>query len=351
MSTPDRAPRAPGASGPTPLSADEYSAETEGGRVPAPSAVRDDVWVLPQPIVAPHPPHFTLSYLVRDTDGGITVIDPGIDGDENLERLVAHLETIGCSGADLRSVVATHLHHDHLGLAARLRTEFGVPVAVGRAEQEAMFRLAEQSTRQVETMDARTLGWGVPPEFHDELHRYAVDFTERSARDGTALKADLLLDDGDLLDVPGRRIRVLDTPGHTPGHIALRDEDDLLLFTGDHLLPSMFPGIGLGGAHLNPIGSYLHSLTLIQDFDDHEVLPGHGYRFRGLRSRLDVTRAHHLTRSREVRTVLAEQPDATVWQVASLIHWTAGWENLHGLYLMSALAQTAMHIELVTAEG
>ncbi len=350
MSTPGEAPREHRGV-PTPVSVDEYTADTEGDRVPAPSLVREDVWVLPQPIASAHPPHYTLSYLVRDTDGGATIVDPGVDDDQNLERLLAHLSSIGSSGADLRAVVATHLHHDHLGLAERLRTEFGVPVAVGRAEQEALFRLAEQSAHQVETMDARTRAWGVPPEFHDELHRYAVGFTERNSRNGAALHADLLLDDGALLDAPGRRIRVLDTPGHTPGHIVLRDEVDQLLFTGDHLLPSLFPGIGLGGAHVNPIGSYLHSLDLIQGFDGHEALPGHGYRFLGLGGRIDATRAHHLKRSREVRGIRAELPDATVWQIASRIGWTAGWESLHGLHLMSALAQTAMHIELVTAEG
>jgi len=334
----------------TPLSADEYTAETEGGRFPSPSPVRHGVWVLPQPMTSAHPPHFTLSYVVRDNDGGVTVIDPGVDDDANLERLVSHLEEIGSAGSDIRSVLVTHLHHDHLGLAATIRAEFGAAVALGRAEQAALIRLAEQAPTQVAAMDARTLGWGVPPEFHDELHTYAVASAARSTHQGAPFHADLLLDDGALLDLPGRRIRVLDTPGHTPGHIALRDERERLLFTGDHVLPSMFPGIGLGGAQTNPIGSYLHSLDVVGGFDDHEVLPGHGYRFTGLAGRVEATRAHHLKRSREVRAILDRQPDATVWQAASLISWTVGWENLHGLYLMSALAQTAMHIELVTAE-
>jgi len=335
----------------TPVSPDEYAAETEGGRLPAPAAVRENVWILPQPITSTHAPHFTLSYLVRDSDGGITVIDPGVADAQNVDRLVAQLAAIGSSGADVRAVVVTHLHHDHLGLAERLRAEFGARLAIGRAEQEAIMRLSEQAPRQVELMDARTLSWGVPAEFLDELHDYAVGFTQRNGSVDAPFRADLLLDDGELLDLPGRSIRVLNTPGHTPGHINLRDEDERLLFTGDHLLPSMFPGIGLGGAQVNPIGGYLHSLDVIAGFDDHEVLPGHGYRFTGLTSRLEATRAHHLKRSREVRGILAEQPDATVWQVASLISWTVGWPNLHGLYLASALAQTAMHIELVSTEG
>jgi len=335
----------------TPLSPDEFAAETEGGRFPGPSAVRENVWVLPQPMTSAHPPHFTLSYLVRDADGGITVIDPGVADDANLDRLVAQLEAIGSRGADIRSVVVTHLHHDHLGLAGRLRDEFGATVAIGRAEQEAIIRLSEEAPHQVESMDARTLSWGVPAEFHAELHTYAIEFAERSTHQGAPFRADLLVDDGALLDVPGRAIRVLSTPGHTPGHITLRDEHERLLFTGDHLLPSMFPGIGLGGPQTNPIGSYLHSLDVIEGYDDHEVLPGHGYRFTGLTGRVAVTREHHLKRSREVRAILADQPHATVWQAASRISWTVGWENLHGLYLMSALAQTAMHIELVTAEG
>ena len=70
---------------------------------------------------------------------------------------------------------------------------------------------------------------------------------------------DVLLDDGDALDLPGRRVRVVWTPGHTPGHICLYDADHGVLLTGDHLLPRISPNIGLTpGSMDSPLASYLN---------------------------------------------------------------------------------------------
>lgn len=52
---------------------------------------------------------------------------------------------------------------------------------------------------------------------------------------------------------------------------------------------------------------------------------------------------HHLRRAREVRSALERDPDATVWEIASGLTWTGGWDGLAGFTLASALAQTAMH--------
>jgi glyoxylase-like metal-dependent hydrolase (beta-lactamase superfamily II) len=134
------------------------------------------------------------------------------------------------------------------------------------------------------------------------------------------------------------------------------------VFTGDHLLPSIFSGIGLGGPVEDAIGDYLDSLDRLEQLDsdpvaspaapagEHaadgmfDVLPGHGYRFRGLGARIRQTRDHHLARSAEVAALLARSSGATVWQVASGISWSAGWQNLPAFHRFSALAQTAMHV-------
>jgi hypothetical protein len=69
--------------------------------------------------------------------------------------------------------------------------------------------------------------------------------------------------------------------------------------------------------------------------------------FRGLAARCATTAEHHLRRSREVAERLRIDADPTVWQVASELTWTAGWANLGGFTLLSALAQTATHLEFV----
>ena len=75
------------------------------------------------------------------------------------------------------------------------------------------------------------------------------------------------------------------------------------------------------------------------------------YVFHGLAARCATTAEHHLRRSREVADRLRIDGDPTVWQVASELTWTAGWPNLNGFYLLSALAQTAMHLEFVRSDA
>lgn len=311
------------------------------GQLPAFDEVRDSVWSLPLRIPR-HGPPYTLSYLIVDHAGDVHIVDPGLDLDTNWDRLTASLGTIGRAVSDVASVIITHLHPDHLGMADRLKAASGARVAIHRAEQEAIdgLRAADHSSAAFAVqLDV----WGVPTDVREQF----VSLPFRPG-DWPEFSADVLFDDGEALDVPGRELRVIRTPGHTPGHACLRDVDESLLYTGDHVLPAQFPGLGLGGVTAtNPIADYLTSLETLAPFDDHEVLPGHGYRFRGLAGRCAETAAHHGRRTDEVESALAKDADATVWQVASGLTWTNGWTRLGGFTLQSALAQTAMHADFV----
>lgn len=309
------------------------------GTQPAPlEQVRDGLWAIGMPMPAVQP-HFTLNYLALDIVGDVHLIDPGWDTDENWHRLSAAITTIGSAPDRVATVTVTHLHPDHLGLAERVRNHSGAIVALHRDEQRGIHELREGESAE----DATTtlVHWGAPASVHEELLEAA-----KRRSDWKSFTADRLLDDGDLIDIPGRELRVVHTPGHTTGHIALLDQAESLLFTGDLLLPNQFPGIGLGGTSTtNPIDDYLASLRLISQWADYEVLPGHGYRFTGLAKRCATTAAHHDKRTAEVAAVLAEHADSTVWQIAQQLSWTAGWANLRGLALLSALTQTATHVD------
>ena len=136
-------------------------------------------------------------------------------------------------------------------------------------------------------------------------------------------------------------------PGHTPGHLCLHDEDAGLLFTGDHVLPTINSGLGLGGPTAsNPIADYLAGLRRVSALGG-LALPGHEHPFTGLPERCDALAEHHLRRAREV----AAHPGGTVWDVARTLTWTGGWEGLRGFTLLSALSQTALHRDFVARGG
>ena len=322
------------------------------GELPPLDQVRDDVWALAQPMPGGHLA-YSFTYLMQGSDGGVHVVDPGWDSDANWDRLTGALSEIapGRSGAEaVTGITGTHLHPDHVGMAARLREASGAPLAMHGTERRA---LEGHSTRvlDVDEVIGRLEGWGVPAERRRELARYV----DRSP-EGLVLAVDRVLSDGDVLPVPGFRLEVMATPGHTAGHICLRDDDRGLFFTGDHVLPTVFAGLGLGGPTAsNPLADYLASIDRVRRFPDHEALPGHGYRFRGLTERADECAEHHLKRAREVAEILAGRDAGTggpsIWDIASRLTWTAGWEGLRGFQLLSALTQTEMHRDFVRRHG
>ncbi len=297
--------------------------------------VRDGVWAIPLPLPHPGVVESTLCYTLTDAGGGVHLVDPGWGTDDNLARLEAGLRVAGFRFDDVRSITATHLHPDHLGLGTRLRTERGIPVALHRAEHAALSRPMYPNP------EATIARWGVPAEHIAEL---SAVVTPRSEPSG--LVADVVLEDGDLLDIPGREVRVVHTPGHTAGSICLHDVTDGLFFSGDHVLPIINPGLGLGGftPDDDPIGAALESYARVAAFDDAEVCPGHGYRFRGLAVRATQIADRHRRRSAEIAGIAATDPGATVWAIAARVEWTDGWQNLAGFLRLSALAQTEMHL-------
>lgn len=315
------------------------------GTVPGLEQVREDVWALGMPMPVGHIA-YSLLYLLRDVEGGIHVVDPGSDSTANLRALEAALADLGAAIGDVRSITATHLHPDHIGMAARLQTASGATVQVHAAEERA---LAVQSWRErtPDVLRQQLDAWGVPASRRVEF--------EELLRQGPArppARIDRALRDGERLEVPGFDLVAMLTPGHTPGHLCLRDDARAVIFTGDHVLPTMHAGIGLGGTtETNPVEDYLSSLELLFAYPDHEVLPGHGYRFTGLRARAKKSALHHLRRSREVAAVLERAGDPSIWTIASQLTWAAGWENLSGFFAYSALSQTAIHKAFAESGG
>jgi glyoxylase-like metal-dependent hydrolase (beta-lactamase superfamily II) len=304
-----------------------------------------DLWSIPVPI--PNNPLRYVSSYAFGTGAGLVLIDPGWNADASWQALVAGLASIGASPGDVRGVLVTHMHFDHLGLAGRVRAASGAWVAIHPADLAVLAgpRMSDAATAVAqETGFLRSLGASADEaaEAVGPAHGFYAAFLS------TALP-DRELRDGDLADVPGWRLRAVHTPGHTPGHLCFVDEASRRLFAGDHILPRITPNISLmWGEDQEPLADYLVSLAKVRELDVDEIMPAHEWRFRGLAERADGIAAHHERRLAELLAVIAAHPGETSWFLAGQLTWSRTWDQYSGRMRISAVTETAAHVlELV----
>ena len=174
-------------------------------------------------------------YIVTEgADSEALIIDPG-DEHENIR------ERIESRGAFPKYIVFTHAHYDHVCAAGDIKGEYGASIVMHQDEGGTY-----QSTTEL------CVSWG----FDNE------DFPP----------ADLLVKDGDNLQLGGMTFRIMHTPGHSPGSICLYGAGTL--FTGDTLFADSVGRTDLPGSNA---GHLRESLSKILTLPDETVIrSGHG---------------------------------------------------------------------------
>jgi glyoxylase-like metal-dependent hydrolase (beta-lactamase superfamily II) len=313
--------------------------------LPPVEQVRPDLWSVPVPIPG-NPLRYTLTYLVA-AGSGLLVVDPGWDSEPGWRALVSGLATLGATCADVTGIVVTHAHPDHHGMSSRLCAASGAWVGMHPVERETLPRRQWSGRRGRQADRAWLASCGVPADVAAELSVPPQDADVFLAMP----EPDVLLEDHDLVPLPGRRLRAVWTPGHTPGHLCFHEETENLLLTGDHVLPRITPNIGLQppGAGI-PLALYLRSLSRICAYDEAEALPAHEYRFRGLAGRARVLQAHHEQRCEEVTTILDQLGTATVWEVTERMSWSRGWQAVTGIIRRAAIGEAEAHLRYLVGQ-
>ncbi|MEV0594066.1 MBL fold metallo-hydrolase [Nonomuraea cavernae] len=303
------------------------------------------VWSVPVPIPG-NPLGYTLVYAVESPKGPV-LVDAGWNHPDAWEALHGGLGSLGIDVTTVRGVVVTHFHPDHAGLAGQVKETSGAWIAMHEADAalvRLMHGLADGEHRSFQADMLRRAGAG-PAE---------VDIAT-AQRPKPPAPPDRELRDGDLVDLPGRKLRAVHTPGHTPGHICLHLEDADRLFTGDHVLPDITPHVGIypyDRDDVDPLGEFLDSLERVGDMGPLDALPAHEWIFPDVAARATEIRQHHEEKLTELRALLAERPEPqTIWEVAAMMTWNRPWDDLSPMLRGMAAGEAAAHLRALEARG
>jgi glyoxylase-like metal-dependent hydrolase (beta-lactamase superfamily II) len=203
------------------------------------------------------------SYLVEDS-GEVTIIDAGVPG--FYRDIPGELAAMGRTVADVRALVLTHGHTDHIGFAERIRGDERVPVWVH--DMDAALARGE--------VPNPSKGYG--PTKLGPLLGFLWFTVLRGGLRTPKLKEVATFGDGATLDVPGSP-RVILTPGHTPGSAALHVPSLGALFVGD-AFATYAVTTGARGPQVAPFtadaAEAVASLPRLEAVSADLVLPGHG---------------------------------------------------------------------------
>lgn len=182
----------------------------------------------------------TQVYLVEGDP--LTLIDTGVQSRASQSALESALDELGYGVADIERVVLTHGHRDHFGLVQTLR-ERGAPLECWIHEADApMVEDFEQVVRaRIEDVFELFREAGASAEVLARIERDRFHDLDQNLAEARATRVDRALREGDRVEWKGFAFGVLHSPGHTPGHLLLEDEEAGILFSGDQVMGQVVP--------------------------------------------------------------------------------------------------------------
>ena len=282
-------------------------------------------------------------YLIAEDP--ITLIDTGPKTKEANEALREGLRRARIRVSDIRRIVLTHAHEDHCGLARSLRDEakdaevlvhdWETGHRVGRLKYEAHRALLARAgvpDTEIETMR----------KLYEDVRLYADSF---DVHEYSALR------DEAQLEFANGSLRIVHTPGHTPGSCSFVREADRTVIAGDCVLKRVTPNPILSPDPIDSsrrfpsLAEYLVSLARLRSFAPTLVHGGHGGPVRDYEELFN--RYLRAIRERQAQVIrLVAKSGATAWDVAQEMFPKA--DDIHRFL---AVSEAVAHLDLAHAEG
>lgn len=282
------------------------------------------------------------AYLVPLGGAGWMLVDGGLNTPEAWDALGQAVRNVAGGWSAVSVHVVTHMHMDHVGLAARVRQASGAPVLMGRLDAERMAHAAAHPDEEADYRATLLRRCGAP----DDVLRGVEEARKRAEALAPPVTVDVMLDgaDGDLPGAPGWRW--LWTPGHTAGHVSLHRPADGVVIGGDAVLPRITPTLGVNRQRVDPVADYVDGLDRLEALRPAVVLPGHGAPQEGV-LRIRELRDAANGETETVAGLLGAEP-LTCWEVVERRY---PGREMSVPTRMLALRETLAHLDRLAAAG
>lgn len=265
-----------------------YSQPSEPGEL---IEVADRVYWLRMPLP------FRLDHInlwVLEEDDGWTIVDTGLATDATTDIWeILYNQLTGKK--PIKRIIGTHMHPDHIGLAAWLCRRSGAELWMSRSEYMHCRILLEDSNR--EAPDAAIAFYQAAGFNEEQLNYYRSKFGAFGSLIRGMPNSYHRLKDNDSFIVNNRQWRVVMGEGHSPEHVCLLCPELKLFISGDQLLPTISSNVSVWPIEPtgNPLKAWIDSCHKLKSVlpENTLILPSHGLPFRGAAQRLQKLTDDH----------------------------------------------------------
>ncbi|HEX2268942.1 MAG TPA: MBL fold metallo-hydrolase [Pyrinomonadaceae bacterium] len=282
-------------------------------------------------------------YLIAEDP--ITIIDTGPKTKATVDALRAGLRAAGFLISDIRRIVLTHAHEDHCGLAKSVRDE-AKHAQVYVHDWETGHRHSRLEYDEHRALLERA---GVPEKVIQLMRRMYEGMREYA--DTLGDNECVSLKDEAELEFESGSLRILHTPGHTPGSCSFLREADRTLIAGDCVLKRITPNPVLSPDPLDPsrrfpsLAEYLVSLARLRACSPTLVYGGHGDVIRDYEELFH--RYFRAFQERQGQVIgLVKKNGVTAWEVAQ-----AMFPDADDVHRFLAVSEAVAHLDLAHSEG
>lgn len=279
-------------------------------------------------------------YLIVDEP--LTLVDTGPKTDAALAALRAEFARVGFRFEDLGRIILTHTHEDHCGLARTLQEASGASLHVHLWEAHNL--ASREATRVHRPLLERA---GVPT---DEMARMEGYYKQVRSYGDAVEEIETYRDEQEFVFASGA-LRVVHTPGHTPGSCCLLRESNRLLLAGDTILKNITPNPVLNPDPLAPsrrfpsLGEYLVSLARLREIAPTLIKTAHGEDVTDYEEHFARLVRH--VRERQAKVVsLVPRGGVTAWEMAARL-----FPTVKDMTRLLAVSEAVAHLDLAVNDG